>query len=78
MRSEECGGSGTAGRFAGGKLTTQFTRRRDREKVTFHIVVTTLTLFISRLERDDDKMDYIEVANRKSLEAFIEEHLPER
>jgi hypothetical protein len=47
-------------------------------KGTFHIVVTTLTIFISKLERDEDKMDYIVVANKKSLEAFIEEHLPER
>jgi hypothetical protein len=30
------------------------------------------------LEREEDKMDYIEVANKKSLEAFIEEYLPER
>jgi hypothetical protein len=77
LRSEEGAGERLAGRFAGGKLTRKFTRRRDREKGTFYIV-TTLTLFMSRLEREADKMDHIEVANRKSLPAFIEEYLPER
>jgi hypothetical protein len=30
------------------------------------------------LEREEDNMDSIEVANKKGLEAFIEEYFPER
>jgi hypothetical protein len=30
------------------------------------------------LEREENKMDYIKLANKKSLEAFTEEYLPER
>jgi hypothetical protein len=76
--------SGRAGRFAGGKLTgfnlalpVWYASTRPRTG-TFYTVVKTLALFISKLEREKDKMDHTQVANRKSLEAFIEEYLPER
>jgi hypothetical protein len=61
-----------------GKVTRLFTRRRAFRRELSISLQRLEDFSFEPLEKKEDMMNYIEVANKKSLEAFIEEYLPER